>query len=75
VQDAAERLVVKLMAEYSVTTPLWGEWEDLELPAQLLARLENWQGDYLEAAHPGLVAYMREALTAFANARVGQDRE
>ena len=37
---------VKLMPDYSADTPLWGDWEELALPTQLLTRLERWQNDF-----------------------------
>jgi len=40
---------VKLMPEYSCEMPLWcdeGQWEDLDLPAGLVARLAAWQAQF-----------------------------
>lgn len=44
-------IVVKLMADYSAITPLWGDWEDLALPTQLVEQLEAWQEDFEQCFH------------------------
>ncbi len=38
--------MVRLMPEYSAATPLWGDWQRLDLPELLLRRLVMWQADF-----------------------------
>ena len=34
------------MPDYSAPMPLWGSWQQLELPELLLRRLAAWQDDF-----------------------------
>jgi hypothetical protein len=57
------------MPEYSCDMPLWcdeGEWEDLNLPEDLVTRLAAWQGQFDANFRPGvgwLNADVRESWT------------
>jgi hypothetical protein len=42
---------VKLMPEYSVHVPLWGEWQGLGLSAALRRQLARWQNDFDASFH------------------------
>jgi hypothetical protein len=45
-QNMSEQPLVRLMPEYSAPMPLWGRWQELELPELLLRRLAAWQEDF-----------------------------
>jgi hypothetical protein len=38
--------LVRLMPDYSAPMPLWGRWQQLDLPELLLRRLAAWQKDF-----------------------------
>jgi hypothetical protein len=47
----SEQPLVRLMPEYSAPMPLWGRWQELELPELLLRRLAAWQEDFDSKFH------------------------
>jgi len=42
----SEQALVRLMPDYSAPMPLWGRWQQLDLPELLLRRLAAWQEDF-----------------------------
>jgi len=42
----SEEPLVRLMPDYSAPMPLWGGWQQLDLPELLLRRLAAWQEDF-----------------------------
>ena len=45
-QTMSEQPLVRLMPDYLAPMPLWGRWQQLDLPELLLRRLAAWQEDF-----------------------------